>query len=466
MPTSLGIMQILAGPPSPPPPCDGCWPTPQETAVATSTASRAVESTFRFLTVPNTLLLLPKNAFQRPLPALAGHVLLLTFAEKLVQEHGHEEQDAEDKELPGARDTGQEQAVAQYRNDDDAEYGPAYGPRAAVDARPSEHDRGDHVQLQPQADVAPGRIDPRGIDHGRDRHEQPDTGVDGHLYPTDGYARETRRLLVIPYGVDVAPEAGAREYEPHDHHGNHEDNELAWHRAEQVRLAEVGEPGREVRDGPRARETVSEPLEEGEGPQSNDERVQAEERYKDAVEESGGHPYHDAEQDGEGQRESRCKGETDGHRDQRQVRPDREIYPTRDYDQGHPERHKAHLDKVARGIEQIPEGKEEGREQAHHDDQRDQDAEQDQLAGEPQAPHDLDRRTHTTSPTSRLRTTSVVTASRIRAPSTACCQMPGTPTSTRPFRMTPMRIAPVRAASEEPRPPVMLVPPITTAATT
>src|SRR5215208_5240146 len=54
-------MQILAGPPPPPPLCDGCWPTPHETAVATSTASRAVESTFRFLVEPNTLLLLPND---------------------------------------------------------------------------------------------------------------------------------------------------------------------------------------------------------------------------------------------------------------------------------------------------------------------------------------------------------------------------------------------------------------------
>src|SRR5215213_2817082 len=61
MPTSLGIMQILVGPPPPPPPCDGCCPTPHETAVATSTASRAVESTFRFLIEPNTLLLLLKD---------------------------------------------------------------------------------------------------------------------------------------------------------------------------------------------------------------------------------------------------------------------------------------------------------------------------------------------------------------------------------------------------------------------
>src|SRR5215211_6961726 len=61
MPTSLGIMQILVGPPPPLPPCDGCCPTPHETAVATSTASRAVASTFRFLIEPNTLLLLPQR---------------------------------------------------------------------------------------------------------------------------------------------------------------------------------------------------------------------------------------------------------------------------------------------------------------------------------------------------------------------------------------------------------------------
>src|SRR5215208_5806989 len=52
-------MQILAGPPPPPPPpCDGCWPTPHETAAAASTASRA---TFRLLIEPNTLLLLPQR---------------------------------------------------------------------------------------------------------------------------------------------------------------------------------------------------------------------------------------------------------------------------------------------------------------------------------------------------------------------------------------------------------------------
>src|SRR5215213_2193519 len=57
IPTSLGIMQILAGPP-PPPCCDGCWPTPHETAAATSAASMTTQSTF--LVEPNTLLLLPQ----------------------------------------------------------------------------------------------------------------------------------------------------------------------------------------------------------------------------------------------------------------------------------------------------------------------------------------------------------------------------------------------------------------------
>src|SRR5918997_5464589 len=119
MPTSLGIMHILAGPPPPPPPPpprDGCWPTPHEAATTASTASRAVETTFSFRVEPNTLPPPSGTLFCNDnIPSPSVHPLLLALAEKFVQEHGHEEQDAEDKELPGARHAGQDQAVSQRR---------------------------------------------------------------------------------------------------------------------------------------------------------------------------------------------------------------------------------------------------------------------------------------------------------------------------------------------------------------
>src|SRR4028119_2158271 len=43
MPTSLGIMQTFFGPSLPPPPWEGCWPTPHEAATktrATNTSTR------------------------------------------------------------------------------------------------------------------------------------------------------------------------------------------------------------------------------------------------------------------------------------------------------------------------------------------------------------------------------------------------------------------------------------------
>src|SRR5215213_11464669 len=123
MPTSLGIMQILVGPPPPPPPCDGCCPTrtrrpwrPAPRAGPLRVPSDSSSNRTRYSSFPKEFLPETVTCFTRTCstPRLCG---------KLVQEHCHEEQDAEDKELPGTRNSGQEQAVAQYRDDDDAEYG-------------------------------------------------------------------------------------------------------------------------------------------------------------------------------------------------------------------------------------------------------------------------------------------------------------------------------------------------------
>src|SRR3712207_8534491 len=53
-------------------------------------------------------------------------VSLLPSAEKLVEEHGHQEQDAEHEDLPGARHPGQHQTVAQGGDDQDPEIGRAH----------------------------------------------------------------------------------------------------------------------------------------------------------------------------------------------------------------------------------------------------------------------------------------------------------------------------------------------------
>src|SRR5687767_6386153 len=238
MPTSLGIMHTLAGPP--PPPCDGCWPTPHETTTATSAASRVVETTFSFRAEPN---ILPPSSSRFPFLTskfpLTRHVLLLALTEELVQEHGHEEQDTQYEELPGAWHAGQDQAVPERRDDEDAEHRAPYRPRAPVDASPPENDGGDHVELQPQAGVGSGRVDPRGVDHRRHRHQQPDARVKRDLDPPDGNAREPGRLLVVADGVDVASEAGAGQYYPHRSDRHDEEDELPRHRP-QVRLPEVG----------------------------------------------------------------------------------------------------------------------------------------------------------------------------------------------------------------------------------
>src|SRR5918995_4799745 len=91
----------------------------------------------------------------------------LPSSEKLVQEHGYEEQDAQHEDLPGAWYPGQDQAVAQGRDDEDAEDGASYGPRPPIDASPAEDNGGDHVEFQPQPGVAARRVYPRSVDNRR-----------------------------------------------------------------------------------------------------------------------------------------------------------------------------------------------------------------------------------------------------------------------------------------------------------
>src|SRR5829696_8492009 len=175
MPTSFGIMQILVGPPLPPPWDGPCWPTPQAATTRANVTSRATPAPLN----PHVSL----DTFSPP----SGYILLsfseyrslLPSAEKLVEEHGHQEQDAQHEELPGAWYASQCQAVAQSSDDEHAEHGAGYRPRAAVDAGPAKDDGGDHIQLQPEAGVASRRGNPGGVDHRRHAHKQTDASVEG-----------------------------------------------------------------------------------------------------------------------------------------------------------------------------------------------------------------------------------------------------------------------------------------------
>src|SRR5215207_7794309 len=108
MPTSLGIMQIFFGPPPPPPLWDGCWPTPQDAATRTKAISRATRATLNphagldTFSPPSRYALL---SFTYGFLLKCG--LLLPSAEKLVQEHGYEEQDTKHEDYPGAWHPGQ-----------------------------------------------------------------------------------------------------------------------------------------------------------------------------------------------------------------------------------------------------------------------------------------------------------------------------------------------------------------------
>src|SRR3712207_717225 len=172
MPTSLGIMQTFFGPPlpPPPPPWEGCWPTPHEAA----TRTRAINMSIRAPLAPITIF----GTFS-PLSASTGSGMLwsgwgshLPSTEKLVDENRHKQQDPQNEDLPGAWHPGQDQAVAQRGDDQNTEHGAAYGPRAAVDARPAQDDGGDHVELQPEAGIPSRRVDPGGVDDRRHRHQQ------------------------------------------------------------------------------------------------------------------------------------------------------------------------------------------------------------------------------------------------------------------------------------------------------
>src|SRR5918997_3555765 len=391
---------------------------------------------------------------------------VLPPSEKLVQEHGHEEQDAEHEDYPGAWPPGQRQAVAQGRDDEDAEHGADYGPRSAVDACSPKDHGGDHVEFEPQAGVAARRVDPRGVDHRGHAYQETYARVEGQLHPAYGHPGEMSRLLVVADGVDVATETGARQDQPDHRHGHDKDEQLDRHHVQQVGLADVGEPVGEIRDRLGLRQAIRQTLKQSEGAQGNDQGMQVQQGDEEAVEETRSQAHQEAEHDRQRQGQAGGVGEPDGDRDQGQVRPDREVYAPGDDYQGHPQRHEPHLDEEARGVEQVAHSEEERREEGHYYHQHDQHREQHHLAGEPQTPENRRRRAHALSPTRRRRRTSVATASKMRLPNTASCQILGTPSRIRPLRITPMRTAPVRAARAEPRPPEMLVPPITTAATT
>src|SRR5215211_7999037 len=159
-------MQILLGPPPPPPPWDGpCWPTPQAATARTRTVNRVARNALgnhaqRDISTPPSL---ESRSLFTNISQSSGHILLLPLPEELVEEHGCQEQDAQHEELPGTGHPGQYQAVAQDGDDQDAEHRAAYRPRPAVDARTSQDDGGDHVELQPGAGVAPRRVDPGGV---------------------------------------------------------------------------------------------------------------------------------------------------------------------------------------------------------------------------------------------------------------------------------------------------------------
>src|SRR5918998_3913121 len=379
MPTSLGIMQTFFGPPLPPPPWEACWPTPHEAA----TRTRAINMSIRAPLAPPTIFgtFSPLSGFTGSRTLWSGWGSHLPSTEKRVEEHRHEQQDPQDEDLPGAWHPGQDQAVAQRGDDQDAEHGAAYGSRATVDARPAQDDGGDHVELQPEAGIPSRRVDPGGVDYRRHRHQQADPRVEGQLYLADGYAGETGRFLVVADGVDVAPETGTRQDQPHHDHREDEDEQLQRHGAE-VRLPEVGEPVGEIGDRLCLCQAVRQALEQGEGAERDDQRVQIEEGDEEAVEEARGQPDYEPEYYGQRQREARRVAEPHGDRDQGEVGPHREVYPAGDDDQGHAEGHKAHLHEETRGVEQVTHGEKQRREQGHHYHQNDQHPEQHHFPGE------------------------------------------------------------------------------------
>src|SRR5262249_30624713 len=73
---------------------------------------------------------------------------------------------------------------------------------------------------------------------------------------------------------------------------------------------------------------------------------------------------------------------------------------------------------------------------------------------------------HDLNATTRERSASSTIAARMRAPNTNCSKVMGTRLRVNAFRTTPTRAAPMTGAIAEPRPPVIRVPPNTTAAIT
>src|SRR5215217_8680070 len=149
MPTSLGIMHIFVGPPPPPLPCCACWPTPQDAAIRINVISKSARTPLNpHICLVDTFLPL-FGAFCFPSRAFSFSECgsLLLYSEELVEKHGHEQQDAQYEEHPGAGHPGQGKAVAQGGDYQHAEHGAGYGSRAAIDAGPAEDHGGDHVEL-------------------------------------------------------------------------------------------------------------------------------------------------------------------------------------------------------------------------------------------------------------------------------------------------------------------------------
>src|SRR6267378_3873818 len=127
----------------------------------------------------------------------------------LVEDHGADDDPAFDDRLPVRRDVDEVESVVEHADDQRAHDGAGDGADAAGGERgPTDHRRGDSVELVAHSQTRLARADARGDDQAGQSGEHAGVGVDEDLVATYVDAGDPGRLLVAADGVDVFSELG------------------------------------------------------------------------------------------------------------------------------------------------------------------------------------------------------------------------------------------------------------------
>src|SRR6266511_2582639 len=111
----------------------------------------------------------------------------LYLPDPLVERHSDQDEQADREALPDDLDAGELQAVAEHADDERTDECADHAAASAEQARATEHDGGDGVEVVLRADVGAGGREPSDENPAPDRVQQARHGVDGekHVIGTD-----------------------------------------------------------------------------------------------------------------------------------------------------------------------------------------------------------------------------------------------------------------------------------------